>query len=173
MELSSYLATFFYNYFRGTPFSTYGDLVAATIQNLVIIGLIWVWGVDKKQFTSFHIFIAIFLLGSFISVVMNVPSDMYHFIATYGIVVITLSRLPQIYSNFMTGKVGVQSPITLVNAVLGAAAKVFITSIETNDIYLIIGSVFGLVLNVILFSQVLYMSTTSPQVDKKTKSKAE
>jgi mannose-P-dolichol utilization defect 1 len=159
METSSYLALLFYNIFRKCPFTTYGDLCATTLQNFMIIGCIWLWGIDKKPFSVTHILAMICLLGLFVGTVFALPVQYHHLIIAYSISLTTLSRLPQIISNFKHGKVGVQSPITLVNSVLGAVAKVFITFVETKDIFLIIGSVMALVLNSILFGQIIYLQS--------------
>jgi mannose-P-dolichol utilization defect protein 1 len=154
METSSYLASLFYNVFRSSPISTYGDLCAATLQNFLIITLVWLWGIDKKPFTIFHISSVIFVFGLFTAIVFQLPQEYHKYIATYSIILITLSRLPQILSNFLHGQVGVQSIITITNSVLGATAKLFITIIETNDIYLIAGSALSLLLNSVLLLQI-------------------
>ena len=157
LETSSYLAALFYNIFRGSPFTTYGDYLAPIVQNLIIIGLIWLWGINKKPFSFTHIFLILLITGIFISAIFFVPDEHQSFVMTYSIAIMMVSRIPQIISNFTTGTVGVQSPITLVNGVIGAAAKTFIIFVEANDLYLIAGSVISLTFNFTLLSQVLYL----------------
>ena len=141
LETSSYLAALFYNIFKGSPFSTYGDYIAPIVQNVIIIALIWLWGINKKPFTTSHILMVMFLVGVFSSIIFSIPIEFQQWIMTYSIVIMMFSRLPQIISNFYAGTVGVQSAITLTSGVLGATAKTFIIFVETKDVYLIFGSV--------------------------------
>lgn len=163
LETSSYLAALFYNVFKGSPFSTYGDYIAPIVQNLIIISLIWLWGINKKPFTSTHIFTVIFFVGLFSSIIVTIPNEFQQWIMSYSIIIMMISRLPQIISNFTTGKVGVQSTITLTNGVIGATAKTFIIFVETKDLYLIIGSVLSLILNLTLLLQILYLQYVDKQ----------
>lgn len=157
LETSAYLSLLLYNVLCQSAFSTYGDLFPATLQNGLIILLIWLWGIDKKKFSLIHILGAVFLFGTFTAAILSAPKEHWHWVAKYSIVVTTISRLPQIISNFRTGKVGVQSAVTLTNAVLGAVGKVYITYVETKDPLLITGAVFALGLNLILLTQVLLL----------------
>lgn len=157
LETSAYLSLLLYNVLNQSAFSTYGDLFPATFQNCLIIVLIWLWGIDKKKFPLIHILFVLFLFGSFTAVILGAPKEYWHWVAKYSIIVTTISRLPQILSNFMTGKVGVQSAVTLTNGVLGALGKVYITYVETKDPLLIIGAVFALGLNLTLLTQVLLL----------------
>lgn len=156
LETTAYLASLSYNYVKGNPISTYGDLVASTSQNMLIIFLLWTMGVGKgKQLSLQHKTAAAAGALLFLSLLRYTPSNYQHLIVTYSIVVLILSRLPQIISNFRTRDVGVQSAITWGNAVLGAAAKSYTTLIETRDPLLVGGSLVALVLNAILLTQVL------------------
>lgn len=161
LETSSYLATLFYNVFRQSPISTYGDLCSAIGQNFIIILLVWYYGMKNKTIKFTHIVFMISLLGIFTSVIYAIPTEKHSFIVSYGIIIILFSRIPQIASNFITGNVGVQSLITLTNSVLGAGIKVFITIVETADIFLIGGAALSFCFNTVLFSQVLYLQTVS------------
>lgn len=160
LETSAYLSLLLYNILRQSSFSTYGDLCPATFQNILIICLIWLWGIDKKRFSMPHILGVIFLFGVFTATILRSPEEHWHWVAKYSIVVTTVSRLPQIVSNFRTGKVGVQSAVTLTNAVLGAFGKVYITYVESKDPLLITGAIFAFSLNFILLSQVLLLQST-------------
>jgi len=161
LETSAYLSLLLYNTLIQSAFSTYGDLFPATFQNMIIISLIWLWGIDKKKFSFFHILVALFAFGSFTAIILGAPKEHWHWVAKYSIVVTTISRLPQIISNFRAGKVGVQSAITLTNGVLGAVGKVYITYVETKDPLLIIGACFALGLNLILLTQVVLLQSGS------------
>ena len=119
LETSAYIAGFVYNLLRGNPISTYGDLAVAILQNFFIISLLWHWGIDKRSFNLTHKISIISIVIIFISIIIKLPQERYQYIATYSIIIVTISRLPQIISNFMYNKIGVQSIITLTNAVLG------------------------------------------------------
>ena len=155
LETTAYLASLSYNYVKGNPISTYGDLVASSSQNMLIIFLLWTMGTGKGvQLPLQHKITAATGALLFLSLLRYMPMEYQHLIVSYSIVVLILSRLPQIVSNF-TRDVGVQSAITWGNAVLGAAAKSYTTLIETRDPLLVGGSLIALVLNAILLTQVL------------------
>jgi len=79
----------------------------------------------------------------------------------YAYAVITASRVPQIYRNHKTGVVGVQSLITLCNAVIGSAGKVVIAINETKDMGILYGSLLTVVVNLTLALQVLMLKGDS------------
>ena len=65
LETSAYLSLLLYNVLTRSAFSTYGDLFPATFQNVIIVSLIWLWGIDKKKFSLIHILVALFFFGTF------------------------------------------------------------------------------------------------------------
>ena len=165
LETSAFTASIFYSYLRGQPLTTYGDLFAVISANVVIILLVWLWGANGKKIGLGQIIFVLGLSGAFVAVASQCPPQYYTYLANYSTVVLTLSRLPQIISNATTGNIGVQSAVTIGNAMLGSFAKIFVLFVETDDLVLLMGSVIGFSCNLVLFCQVLFMKP----VDSKDK----
>ncbi len=163
LETSGYGSWMVYNILKRNSWSVYGDLIATTIQNFLIIVLVWCWGQGGKKVPTYNIMGFLSYVIVYLTIVRFMTADQYYLIAQYAIFVTILSKLPQIVTNFQQGKVGVQSPITLFNGFLGASVKLFVTLVETND-WLMTGScILSMAFNLILFSQVMYYSYWVPQ----------
>jgi mannose-P-dolichol utilization defect protein 1 len=167
LETSAIFANVIYCYLRHQPFTTYGDLIAVLAANIVIIALVWNWGQGSKKFSGSHILLVAGLMGIMIYGMFQVPSKHYSLINWYSTVVVTLSRLPQIISNATTGDIGVQSAITVGNAALGTAAKLFVVLVETPDFALFAGNFLAFLTNIILFFQIMFAKPK--HADKGTK----
>ncbi len=63
METTAYMAIIRYHYCKADDLDKYGDVCIILIQNLVIILLMWVWGVGKGPLSSNHVSATTFLLG--------------------------------------------------------------------------------------------------------------
>ena len=164
METTAYCVLVLYNYQKGNALSTFGDYALSSLQNVAIISLVWWWGVgpkDPRQITARHI-------QTVLSVAVVLVSVLYRFrqvleanvevLPLFSYAVIAASRIPQIFRNNRTGVVGVQSMITLTNAVIGSCNKVVIAYYETKDPYILWGSVVTVALNSVLALQVLWLN---------------
>lgn len=157
LETSAYVATLSYNYLQGNPVSTYGDLLMSSLQNVIIILLIYKYGQSGKKISFRHKALFVTISMGFLASIFVAPPERHPYIASYGILVLVLSRLPQIISNMRTGNIGVQSAITTTNSVLGAGAKAFINITETKNMLLVTGALVAFALNFILLLQILLM----------------
>ena len=161
LETSSYIAGFYYSYLKGYEISTYGNKVASSIQDCIIITIVWYFGVYGKPITKIHM-AYVFGFSLFFATFLYYASKeetTTKFIVVYQYLVITLSRLPQIYSNFSAKSAGVQSPISLLTALFGAFAELVVNLVETKNTNNIIGSIIVMAVNVTLFAQVLYLKS--------------
>lgn len=162
METSAYSMLVLYNYMKRNAPSTYGDYCMSSIQNLIIISLIWMWGFGPKdpKLGAFHIQKVVGITVLAIAVLYQFRykvSENIELAPFYAYSVITMSRVPQIIRNYRTGTVGVQSMITLSNAVLGSCKNVYISVYETKDFHTLCGNVLLLLLNLTLALQVLLL----------------
>lgn len=164
METTAYCVLVLYNYQKGNALSTFGDYALSSLQNVAIISLIWVWGVgpnDPRPITSRHIQTVLSVAVVLVSVLYRfrqVLEDNGEVLPLYAFAVIAASRIPQIFRNSRTGVVGVQSMITLTNAVVGSCNKVVIAYYETKDPFILWGSVLTVALNSVLALQVLWLN---------------
>jgi hypothetical protein len=168
LETSGYGSWMVYNILKKNSWSVYGDLIMTTIQNFLIIVLVWCWGISGKKISTMNIMGFLAYLILYITIVRIMPTEQYQYIAHFAILVTILSKLPQIVSNAQYGKVGVQSPITLLNGFLGATVKLFVSFVETKDILLVGSSLLSMLFNLILLSQVLYFSYYAPNSSNTT-----
>ncbi len=167
LESSSFISMFYYNFQKGNDFSTYGDNISATIQNMMIVLMIWFYGIDGKALGAGHISITALVFAIFGTGLFFCPAEYLGSVAIYATVISTISKLPQIWQNFTTKNIGVQSWVTQLTSFLGVVAKLFICITETgDDIYLVIGTVTAVVLNgMLLLQSVLYASDNKKKKD--------
>lgn len=168
LESSSMLAMVYYNFQKGNAISTYGDNISATLQNIMIVVLIWYFGMDGKSLGTSHILSVFAMFILFGAALVFCPQEYFGYVAIYATVIMTVSKIPQILQNFQTKNIGVQSWVTQLTAFLGVVAKLFICFTETgDDIYLVAGNVTAVALNGTLMVQSLIYSSSS--AERKTK----
>jgi len=94
----------------------------------------------------------------------NIPIKALATLQASNVLIFTVSRIPQIISNFQNKSTGQLALLTFLLNFLGTIARVFTTLKELNgDIFVLSGSVIGCVLNgIILFQILLYGSSGVP-----------
>jgi len=168
LESSSMIAMVFYNFQRGNDISTYGDNISATIQNIMIVFLIWYYGMKSLGFQHIALVSVMFLL--FGTGLMFCPVEYFGHIAIYATVIMTISKIPQIIQNYQKKNIGVQSWVTQLTAFLGVLAKLFICITETgDDVYLMAGNITAVALNGTLMIQSLIYPGSSSGEEKREK----
>ncbi len=158
LETSAFLASLVYNINRQNPFSTYGDIAAISFQLFVLIAMVWTMGINKQgeRLPSSHILlVSSFFVAFTYSIVFVIPTDFSSNLMIYSIVVSLCSKVPQILKNLREKDTGVQSVITAFNAILGPVAKIYITLIETKDMFILIYSCLSFVLNLLILAQII------------------
>lgn len=162
LETVSYLITIAYNYRSEFPFSTFGETVLISIQNIAITLLIFSFSGRKPQGAVFSAaltgLLAVLLPKD--STVINTEVLLY--LQGLTIPLSLFSKIPQVYANWQNKSTGQLSVFTVVNYLMGSLARVFTTIQEVND-PMVLGSFLGAtVLNAILFIQVfLYWNTNN------------
>ncbi|KAI9264418.1 hypothetical protein BY458DRAFT_513969 [Sporodiniella umbellata] len=152
METLSYLITLSYNLRQGNPFSTFGEIMFISLQNLIITNLIFYFGQQQfgKMFGTLFMLIAFFYsLNSVVSPVLL--SSLY----AATIPLSLASKMPQIYINFKNKSTGQLSVFTVVNYFAGSAARVFTTMTELDDTLMLFGNLLAASFNAILVLQVI------------------
>jgi predicted anti-sigma-YlaC factor YlaD len=157
LEASACTANFYYNCAKKNPITTYGDVFSANVQNIAIIGLVWMYGLKDNSITPIHVGAILSAALGFMTAMLKAPERALPYVASYGVYMITVSRIPQIISNIKTGDVGVQSLFTTLNAMLGSLAKVVMALVETPDFVLLSGAAVTFFCNATLLFQVLTM----------------
>lgn len=158
LETSAFLASLVYNINRRNPFSTFGDIAAIVVQLFFLIAMLWAMGVDKKNnklSLSHMVGVSLLFAGFVYGITVLLPVEWSSHLMIYSIVVSLFSKLPQILKNFKEKDTGVQSVITASNAILGPVVKIYITLVETKDMFILFYSVLSFVLNIIILVQII------------------
>lgn len=110
LETTAFLGLVAYNFKRNNEFSTYGDNISASIQSIVIIILMWAYGMgSKSKFSMAHILVVLGLGGAYCFSLVSAQEQHHAYIVSYAMGISTVSKVPQIIDNFKTGELGAQS----------------------------------------------------------------
>ncbi|OZJ06896.1 hypothetical protein BZG36_00255 [Bifiguratus adelaidae] len=151
LETAACLANWAYNMQAHYPFSTYGELVLLTTQNVIVTLMIHAYNGQKQlAIVSGTIIVIIFL-----SLVTICPLALLTTLYALTIPVHLASKLPQIYTNHKNKSTGHLSPFAVFNYFLGSLARVFTTLAELSDGWILFNNVGAAVLNAVLVWQMI------------------
>ena len=173
-ETSAYVALAAFSFTQGDALSTYADLFFVCAQNLIIVSFIWLWGLGPKpseRVLMSHIFMTFAGAGGFVALVRYMLENQRDYVVLMATVITCMARIPQIISNASATTAGVQSPFTVLNSVLGCAAKCFVHAVETKNISLFMADFAPFLLNLTIFVQILGLSEKDAEAKKKLDSK--
>lgn len=162
METLAYLITFIYAYRNQFPFSTYGENLFLTIQNVLITLLIIHYFPHPQSFLTTKrapsntpvVFLASVITFVTIYVLLVVPLSTLQLLQMGTVPISLVSKLPQISQNYSNKSTGQLSVFAVVSQILGCAARLFTTLTEVDDVILLAGFALAFVLNVILGIQI-------------------
>lgn len=148
LETIAYFVNYVYGYVHAYPFTTYGENLTLTFQNIIIVGFIL-----KSKIKT--ILFAIFTL-SFIFT----PKEFVDITFTLSIPLSLASKLPQIFSNYRNKSTGSLSPITTFAQFAGCCVRV-LTSIKNanGDIPMTVSFAGAAALNGVLILQIITYSS--------------
>lgn len=162
-ELLCYTVVVAYNFNRGYPFSTFGEIAACWAQDVVLIGLILKFKrkslpVIASVFGAFGIICYVLFSGLCPMPILTMMQMSTIFVMA------TCSRIPQIMLNAKRGNAGMMSLTTCVLNVLGNAVRIFTTIVLTKDVINLSASMTQGVLNSILLYQTVLTRRGLPLV---------
>lgn len=166
IETLSYTITLAYNIRQDNPFSTFGEILFITLQNMIIASLILSY---SKQ-----ALLVLPLLALFGAVFYGLQQpDMISASAMASLYAATIplslaSKVPQIWTNFKNKSTGQLSVFTVMNYFLGSAARVFTTYAELDDPLMLLGTLLATGLNLLLVLQVFLYWGKATKVPKKS-----
>lgn len=152
METLSYFITLSYNLRQGNPFSTFGEIMFISLQNVIITNLIFYFG--RRQYGMMLGTIAT-LASLFYCLNHIIPPVFLSSLYAATIPLSLASKVPQIYVNFKNKSTGQLSVFTVVNYFAGSAARVFTTMTELDDPLMLFGNMLAAAFNAILVLQVV------------------
>ncbi|KAF9052127.1 hypothetical protein BJ165DRAFT_1591863 [Panaeolus papilionaceus] len=174
LETLSYAITLAYSYRNDFPFSTYGENLFLTLQNILITFLIIVYAPGRSLTRSSNktqklAVTAAATVASTVALYTISPSQMA-FLQMTTLPLSLFSKLPQIRQNARAQSTGQLSAFAVISQILGCLARLFTTAQEVGDAIVAAGFALALLLNLVLGAQ-LWMYWGEAEV--KTKASAE
>jgi hypothetical protein len=156
LELVVFLNTIAYSYRHGYPFSTYGEGVFISLQNLVIIYLIFEYGKGAKSGFYGILIVYAVVTCAFLFLPQVVPLSLLVTLQTVNIPINIASRIPQIYQIWADQSAGQLALATWALSFAGTLARIFTTMQETKDSTLLLAYSIAALLNGTICAQILY-----------------
>ena len=162
METLAYLITFIYAYRNQFPFSTYGENLFLTIQNVLItLLIIYYFPHPQSHLTTKRApsntpvaFLACAITFVATYVLLVVPLSTLQLLQMATVPISLISKLPQISQNYSNRSTGQLSVFAVASQILGCAARLFTTMTEVDDVIILAGFALAFVLNLILGIQI-------------------
>jgi mannose-P-dolichol utilization defect protein 1 len=154
-ELGAFMITIAYNVRFLYPLSTWGDTLTNAIQHAILVGMIFFYNKDIRNYSKVAI-ISSYCLGTYLLFSNICTDDMLRWLQSMVIVILTVfGRLPQVVLNFRRGNSGELSFGSTALSVAGNLARVFTTWALVKDPIIMATAMSQLVLNSILLAQIL------------------
>lgn len=157
LETLSYAITLAYSFRHHFPFSTYGENLFLTIQNILITLLIIYYTpssfLTRQRGTIQKIFVAALAAAVSGFALATISLDTLAFLQITTLPLSLFSKLPQIRQNFRSKSTGQLSAFAIISQIAGCLARLFTTATEIGDALVSAGFALALFLNLILGAQ--------------------
>jgi mannose-P-dolichol utilization defect protein 1 len=160
IETSVFISSFSQAIIKGHPFSTWGELVMISIQNLIILTLMAFY----NKSSVLRSLLVLGLIVGFAAMCLQVPKEFANFLVYYSMMAAVASRVPQILSNFRNGHTGVLSPITVCLQLVGVSVRLVTVLVETKDMASVSAYLLSLSLNGVILLQVFWYRQATRKV---------
>jgi mannose-P-dolichol utilization defect protein 1 len=157
LETAAYAITTVYANRHQYPFSTYGENLFLSIQNVFITLLIIYYSgsrlVSGKESKATQIVVTTALIGTSLYFLYTVPSAALQGLQMSTVPLSVLSKLPQISQNYRARSTGQLSAFAVLSQIAGCLARIFTTATEVRDSIVLSGFIVALGLNLVLGAQ--------------------
>ena len=155
LETFAYAITLAYSFKHQFPFSTYGENLFLTLQNVLITLLIIFYaptraltGTSGSKYQSLF-FACISTLAGAIALYL-MPIDILSLLQMTTLPLSLFSKLPQIRQNLRSQSTGQLSAFAVISQIAGCLARLFTTATEVGDSLVSAGFALALILNIVL-----------------------
>lgn len=150
-----------YNILQGNPFSTYGEQVFISIQNAILILLLWSY-MPVKPSVMFMLGMVVFFVAVFVGA-MSLPTEYQQILPLLSIPLMLFARLSQIVNNFKLKTTGQLSVITTLLNFVGGLARVFTTIQQVGYDYSLLSGFAASILTsgMLLLQMVIYRKSST------------
>lgn len=175
LELTAITLNLSYNFVKGFPFSSWGDVSFLAVQTAAIAALVLHYNGQIVQVIAFlisYVAVSYVLMGGITSV------DVLWSLQVLNIPILVTGKLSQAYTNYSNGNTGQLSAVTCFMLFFGSLARVFTSIQETGDSLIIITYILSTLSNGVIVAQLLYYWNVGAggkkitQKSKQTKAKA-
>ncbi|RDX40688.1 mannose-P-dolichol utilization defect 1 protein [Polyporus arcularius HHB13444] len=156
LETLSYAITLAYSYRNDFPFSTYGENLFLTLQNVLITLLIVHYNPPKALAARSPVqraVLSVQAMLAFAVALVVLPSSTIALFQLATLPLSLFSKVPQIRQNQRAQSTGQLSAFAVISQVGGCLARLFTTATEVGDPIVSAGFALALVLNVVLGAQ--------------------
>lgn len=161
LETLAATITFAYNFRAGNPFSTYGETLFMTLQNIIILMLLGLYRGETMKMVLLMSIYSVFISSLLIPTYFD--DTAVRSLQALTIPLMMVSRLPQIWTIWKHKSTGQLSALTIFLIWAGSMARVFTSFHETrNDHLLLLGFALAAALNTIILTQIVYYWKSSP-----------
>lgn len=168
-----------YMYLKGYSFVGYADSVFSTVQNVVLVLLLWYYGKASSTSSAPREAIAarVAIVGGWVVLsvlALHTPADLQYLLQLAIFPLMIWSRGAQIAQNFATKSTGSLSLVSNLLLFLGASAKIFTIvsqnmSSKTSDGSLITSSAIASLLSGTIVIQILIYNDSPPKQQQRKK----
>ncbi|KAF8878381.1 mannose-P-dolichol utilization defect 1 protein [Gymnopilus junonius] len=154
LETLSYAITLAYSFRNQFPFSTYGENLFLTLQNVLITLLIIAYAPSRRGAQKSQT-ISLAAVGAITSgfALYAVPPSALSFLQMTTLPLSLFSKLPQIRQNYRSRSTGQLSAFAVISQIAGCLARLFTTATEVGDALVSAGFALALILNLVLGAQ--------------------
>jgi mannose-P-dolichol utilization defect 1 len=156
LETLSYAITLAYSFRNDFPFSTYGENLFLTIQNVIITLLIIYLptsSLRRPQNTASRLGVASITFIVVALALYTLPKPTLSLLQLSTLPLSVFSKFPQIRQNFRAQSTGQLSAFAVIAQIAGCLARLFTTATEVGDQLLSAGFALALLLNCVLGAQ--------------------
>ncbi|KAJ7141256.1 hypothetical protein C8R44DRAFT_866888 [Mycena epipterygia] len=152
LETLSYAITLEYAYRNEFPFSTYGENLFLTIQNILITLLIILYAPRAADKTTNAVIASLGMLVFGLAASL-IPLSLLAVLQLTTLPLSLFSKLPQIRQNYRAQSTGQLSAFAVISQIAGCSARLFTTATEVGDSIVAAGFALALTLNIVLGAQ--------------------
>lgn len=165
-EVAAVTFTMVYSVHKEFPFSAWGECFFLSIQNAILVFLVFYYG---QSYIAAYSFAPFLLCVNYVLCSAITPMPLVTKLQQSTLVIMIISRFLQIWENYSNGHTGQLSVVTAVMLASGALARVFTAIQETGDINMVMQYVLSCSLNCLILGQITWYW----EATKLSKSKAE
>jgi mannose-P-dolichol utilization defect protein 1 len=172
LETISTSINFAYNLRAGNPFTTYGETLFISLQNVLMVGLLGIYRQQPMQLLLLMAVYSVFMSSLLLPDIYPWDGVWLSYLQAATIPIAAFSRLPQIYKVWCTGHTGQLSAATVFAVALGSLARLYTTRQEVGgDRLLLISFGSAALLNTVIALQMLWYWNSRPKPTGKSPSK--